>query len=229
MWYAQANSAATIFNWALVSLGEIKQTFDWFWSTCLSHPGLVNFSLHICFYIPFSAIHIPNSFLHIAQYALFLLFTFIISYIVLPYVINITQSLSFLSAMSSCCCWYYNHSLIKHDHRTHNVKKFNLYEAQWLVHRQSQRCIANVYDYNALKLHTLVASLRMMQQWMIITVTCKSWLPISVNRGKKTTTETIEVEQSVLYPFDTISSVAFSLYFWGYMVLYFSPNFPHRS
>lgn len=46
--------------------------------------------------------------------------------------------------------------------------------------------------------------------------------------SKKTMTVTIEVKKSVLYPFETISSVAFSLYFWAcHTILYFSPNFPH--
>lgn len=37
----------------LIFVGNGK-TFAWFWSACLSHTGLVRFSVHVRFHIPFS-------------------------------------------------------------------------------------------------------------------------------------------------------------------------------
>lgn len=45
VWYAQANSVAAMFTWALVSFREMK-TLDWFRGTCLI-LDLWNFSLHV--------------------------------------------------------------------------------------------------------------------------------------------------------------------------------------
>lgn len=55
-----------------------ENTSDWFTGTCLSHPGLVRYSLHMCFCVPFSTPPSSKVFLHVIQYALFGLFASLI-------------------------------------------------------------------------------------------------------------------------------------------------------